>query len=104
MVVIFENLIGSSTSIMFFTLSIVNPTSGLPIASSTALITSTAILFTKNYIKKIRYTKLRDCKTLVSLLFEKTLKQPMRSKNIQHEEAQDVKRFIIFFWIKELTS
>ena len=50
---------------------------GVPIASCSALLTSIAILITNEYSIKfnLRYTKLRDWINVITLLYEKNLKQ-----------------------------
>ena len=65
------------------------------LTSSTALLTSIAILMTNEFISKlkIRYTKLRDWINVFSLLFEKALKQSMADeKNIDDKEAMELKK------------
>ena len=51
-----------------------NPIVGYIISSSTALLTSIAILITNEYISKLlkRHSKIRDWINVPSLLFEKT--------------------------------
>ena len=68
--------VGSST------MSLINPSVGIVISSSTALLTSIAILITNEYSSelKIRYTKLSDWIIVVTLLYEKTLKESMIDK------------------------
>ena len=60
-------------------MSLINPSIGIVMISSTALLTSIVILITNEYIKKlkIRYTKLRDCMKVITLPYEKTLKTSM---------------------------
>ena len=72
-------------------MSLFNPGAGIIISSSTALLTSIAMLFTNEYISKlkIRYTKLRDSINVLSLFYEKTLKQSMVDKKIDEKEAQE---------------
>ena len=41
---------------------------------------------------KIRYTKLRDWTNIITLLYEKTLKQSMVDKKIDEKEAQELKK------------
>ena len=41
---------------------------------------------------KIRYTKLRDWINVITLLYEKTLKQSMVDKKIDEKEAQELKK------------
>ena len=79
LLIITEILIGSGSAISSSTLSMINPSIGIPIASCSALLTSIAILITNEYISKlkIRYTKVRDWVNVVTLLYEKTLKESM---------------------------
>ena len=62
LLIITEILIGSGSAISTSTMSLINPSIGIVLTSSTALLTSLAILITKEYISelKLRYTKLRD--------------------------------------------
>ena len=58
LLVITEILIGSAPTISSSTMDLINPGAGIIIPSSTALLTSIAILITNIYISKlkIRYT------------------------------------------------
>ena len=60
LLIITEILIGSGSAIGTSTMGLINPSVGIVISSSTALLTSIAILITNEYISKlkIRYTKL----------------------------------------------
>ena len=75
-------------------MGLINPGAGIIISSSTALLTSIAILITNEYISKlkIRYTKLRDCIKVMTLLYEKTLKSSMVDKKIDQKEAEELER------------
>ena len=55
-------MLGSGSAITISTLSVVNPSVGIVLLSSKALLTSIAILITNERISKlkIRYTKRRD--------------------------------------------
>ena len=68
--------VGWACAVGSSTMGLINPGAGIIISSSTALITSIAILITIEYIPKIkiRYTKLRDWINVITLLYEKTLK------------------------------
>ena len=70
LLIITETLIGSGSAIGTSTMSLVNHSIGIVLTSSTALITSIAILITNEYISKlkIRYTKLRDWINVNTLL------------------------------------
>ena len=87
-------MIGSRSAISTSTLGLINPAAGIIISSSTALLTSIAILITNEYISKlkIRYTKLRDWINVILLLYEKTLKQSMVDRKIDEKEAQELKK------------
>ena len=75
-------------------MSMINPGAGIFISSSTALLTSIAILITNEYISelKIRYTKLRDWINVIALLYEKTLEESMIDKVINQNEADQLKQ------------
>ena len=94
LLIITEILIGSGSAISTSTMSIINPSIGIVLTSSTALLTSIAILITNEYISKlkIRYTKLRDMINVITLFYEKTLKQSMVDKKIDEKEAQELKK------------
>ena len=94
LLIITEILIGSGSTISTSTLGLINPGGGITISSSTALLTSIAILITNEYISKlkIRYSKLGDWNNVITLLFEKTLKQSMVDKRNDEKEAQELKK------------
>ena len=93
LLIITEILIGSGSTITTSTLGLINPGAGFIISSSTALLTSIAILITNEYISKIkiRCTKLRDWNNVVTLLYEKTLKQSIVDNKIDEKEALELK-------------
>ena len=66
-----EILIRSGSAISTSTMSLINPSIGIVLTSSTALLTSIAILITNEYISnlKLRYTKLRDWINVLTLLY-----------------------------------
>ena len=92
--IITEILVGGGSAIGSSTMGLINPGAGIIISSSTALLTSIAILITNEYISKlkIRYTKLRDWINVITLLYEKTLKQSMVDKKFDEKEAQELKK------------
>ena len=92
--IITEILIGSASAVGSSSMALINPGAGILIPSSTALITSIAILITNEYISelKIRYTKLRDWINVFTLLYEKTLEQSMIDKKIDEREAEELKK------------
>ena len=94
LLIITEILVGSASAVGSSTMGLINPGAGIIISSSTALLTSIAILITNEYISKlkIRYTKLRDWINVITLLYEKTLKHSMIDKKIDEKEAQELKK------------
>ena len=74
-------------------MGLITPGAVIHISSSTALITSIAILITSEYISLLKksYSKLKDWINIKTLLYEKTLKQSIVDKKIVEEEAQDLK-------------
>ena len=97
LLIITEILIGSGSAISTSTMSLINPSIGIVLTSSTALLTSLAILFTNEYISKLklRYTKLRDWINFITILFEKTLNQSMIDKKTDKKEASELKKTYI---------
>ena len=75
-------------------MTLIKPSIGIVLTSSTALFFSIAILITNEYISniKIRYTKLRDRNIVHTLVYEKTLKQSMVDEKIDEKEAQELKK------------
>ena len=99
LLIITEILIGSGSAITSSTFSFINPSIGIPIASCSALLTSLAILITKECISKLklRYTKLRDWINFITILYEKTLNQSEIDKKIDEKEAQELKKIYIHY-------
>ena len=93
LLIITEILIGGGSAIGTSTMSLINPSIGIIASSSTAFLTSLAILITNEYISKLklRYTKLRDWINFITILYEKTLNQSMIDKKIDENEAQELK-------------
>ena len=94
LLIITEILIGSGSAISTSTMSLINPSIGIVLTSSTALLTSLAILITNEYISKLKslYTKLRDWINFITILYEKTLNQSMIDKKIDEKEALELKK------------
>ena len=92
--IITEVLLGSGSTISTSTMSIISPSIGIVLTSSTALLTSLAILITNEYISKLklRYTKLRDWINFIKILYEKTLNHSMIDKKIDEKEALELKK------------
>ena len=76
------------------TMSLLNPSIGIVLTSSTALLTSLAILIANECFSKLelRYTKLRDWIKFITILYEKTSTQSMIDKKIDEKEAQELKK------------
>ena len=94
LLIITDILIGSGSAIGSSTTGLINPGARIIISSSTALLSSIAILLTNEYISKLRtrYTKLRDWINVITLLHEKTLKESMIDKKIDQKEAEQLKQ------------
>ena len=94
LLIVTEILVGSGSAIGSSAMSLINPGAGIIISSSTALLTSLAILITNEYISKLkkRYTKLRDWIDVITLLYEKTLKESMIDKKIDQKESEQLKQ------------
>ena len=75
LLIITKILVGSASAVGSSTMDLINPGAGIIISSSTALLTSIAILITNEYFNnlKIRYTKLRNWINVITLLSEKIL-------------------------------
>ena len=93
MLIITETLFGCGSTITSSILSKNNPSVGIVVSSSTALLTSVAILVTNEYISKLRlrYTILRDWISFFAILFERTLNQLMIDRKIDEKEALKMK-------------
>ena len=95
LLIITEILIGSGSAILTSTMSLIYPSIGIVLTSSTALLTSLASLITNEYISKLklRYTKLRDWINFITIPYEKTLNQSMIDKKVDDKEALELKKF-----------
>ena len=94
LLIITEILVGAGSAVGSSSMALIDPGAGIVISSSTALLTSIAILITNEYISKlkIRYTKLRDWINVITLLYERTLKNSMFDKKIDEKEAEQLKQ------------
>ena len=94
LLIITELLIGAGSAVASSPMALINPGAGIVVSSSTTLLTSIAILITNEYISKlkIRYITLRDRINVITLLYEKTLKQSVVDKKIDEKEAQEMKK------------
>ena len=92
LLIITENLIGSGSAISMSTMSLRNPIIGIVLTSPSALLSSIAILTTNEDISKLklRYTKLRDWISFITILYEKTLKESMIDKKIDQKETEQL--------------
>ena len=91
LLIITEKIIGSGSAISTSTMSLIKPSLGIVLTSSTALLTTLAILITKEYISKLnlRYTKLRDWIIFITILYEKTLNQSMPDKRYARRDEKE---------------
>ena len=82
LLIVTEIIVGGGSAIGSSTMGLINPSVAIIASSSTAFLTSIAILITNEYISKlkIRYTQLRDWINVITLLYEKTLKQSIIDK------------------------
>ena len=94
LLIITEILIGSGSATSTSTMPLINPNIGIVLTSSTALLTSLAILITNEYLSKLKvsYTKLRDWINFVTILYEKTLNQSMTDKKTDKKEVLELKK------------
>ena len=89
-----ETLIGLGSAISTSTMSLINPSIGIVLGSSSALSTSIAVLITTEYISKlkIRYTKVREWINVITVLYEKTLKESMIDKKKDLKWSEQLKK------------
>ena len=94
LLIITEILVGSGSVIGSSAMSIISPGPAIIVSSSTALLTSIAILITNEYISKlkIRYTKIKYWINVTTLLYEKTVKESMIDKKFDPKEAYLLKQ------------
>ena len=85
--------LGSGSPRTTSSLSLINPSICIVLVSSTALLTSIAILVTNEHVSNIgiRFTKLRDWINVITLIYEKTWKQKLIEKNIDEIEALELR-------------
>ena len=95
--IITELLLGSGSAITTSTMSLFNPSIGIVLTISSALLTSIAILIRKEFISKLktRCIKLRDWIIVITSLFEKTLKEFMIDKKRDEKEVKQLKQIYI---------
>ena len=87
LLIITGKLVGSASTFGTSTMGLNNSSVGIIISSSTALLTNIAILITNEYNSKLktRYTRLRDWINVITLLYEKILKQSMNVNKIDQK-------------------
>ena len=92
LLIITEFLVGSGSAISTRTMCLNNPSVGIVLTSSTALLTSLEILITNENISKLklRYTKLRDWIIFITILYEKILNQSMVDEKISEKGALEL--------------
>ena len=100
--IVIEILVGSGSAMSTSTMSILNPSIGIVLTFSTALLTSIAILITNESISKLklRYTKLRGGINVISLLYEKTLKESRIDKKFM-EKSWEIETDIYIHYIEK---
>ena len=91
LLIITEILVGAGSAVGSSSMALINPGAGIIFSSSTAFLTSIAILIANEYILKlkIRYTKLRDCINVITLLYEKTFKESMIDKGLIKKKSSN---------------
>ena len=94
LLVITEIIVGAGSAVASSSVVLINPGAGFIISSSTILLTSFSVLITSEHISilKIRYTKLHDWIDVITMLYEKTLKESMIDKKIDQIEAEQLKQ------------
>ena len=94
LILISEILYGSGSAISTSTMSLINPSVGIVLVSSSSLLASLVILITNEYISNLRsrYTKLRDWISFITILYEKTIKESMIVKKNNQKEAEHLKQ------------
>ena len=94
LLIITEILVGSASTVGTSTMGMINPGAGIIISSSTALLTSIAILITNENILKFkgRFTKVRDWINVITLLYEKTSKKSVVDKKTDEKESEKLKK------------
>ena len=87
-------MLGSGSAITTSTVSLKNPSISILLTSSTASLTSIAILITiEDILKlKIRWTKIKYWIFVIILLYEKALKTLMVDLKNDEKEAQELKK------------
>ena len=77
------------------------------LTSSTALLTSLAILITNEYISKLkkkRNTNLRDWINVITLLYENKLRESMIDKKLNQKETEKLRQIYNHYIDKEKKS
>ena len=94
LLIIIEILLGSGCAITISTMCLISPSIGIVLTSSTALLTSLAILITNECISnlKLRYEKLRYWINFSKACHEKTTRETMVDKNLDEREALELKK------------
>ena len=91
LLIIIEILIGSGSVIGSSAMTLDNPGAVNILSSSTALLSSIAILKTNESFSNLknRYTKLRHWINVITLLYEKTLKESMIVKKMIKKKSSN---------------
>ena len=94
LIIITELLLGSVSAITTSTMSLIDPSIGIVLPSSTALLTCIAILIMNEDISKLklRHIGLWNWMNFNTILYEKTLNKSMIDKKIDKKEALELKK------------
>ena len=89
-----ETLSGSGSAITTATILKLNPSDGIVLTISTALVTSIAISTTNENIShlKIRCAKIGDWINVITLLFENTIRPSMIDEKLCDKETSELKK------------
>ena len=84
-------MIGPGSAKGSSTMGLIKLGAGINVLSSTALLTSIAVLTTNGYISKLKigYTTLRDWINVITLLYEKTSKASFVDKKLMKKKQRN---------------
>ena len=81
---------------------LINPSIGMVLTSSSALLTSLAILITNEYVSivKLRFTEKRCWKIFITILYKKTLNQPMVDQKLDEKQTLELENIYNHYFDK----
>ena len=93
LLLITEILVGAGSAVGSSSMALINAGAVIVISSSTALLTSIAILITNEYNSKLKisYKILRDWINFITIVYEETLNQSTIDEKIDEKEALELK-------------